>query len=105
MFRERKRKSRPASRATKLAMIALSRFFNWRDALVLVKPETFVKWHRKAFRLFWRWTSRKRGRPQPPKDIRELIRAMARENPTWGEERIASELSLKLGIKVSPRTV
>ena len=55
--------------------------------------------------MFWRWKSRKRGRPALPKNLRELIRQMARENPTWGEERIANELSLKLGIRVSPRTV
>ena len=55
--------------------------------------------------MFWRWKSRKRGRPPLPKNIRELILEMDRQNPTWGEERIADELSLKLGIKVSPRTV
>ena len=70
-----------------------------------MKPETFVKWHRTAFKMFWRWRSRKRGRPALPKNICELVRQMARENPTWGEERIANELSLKLGIRVSPRTV
>ena len=86
-------------------MVALAKFFDWRDALVIVKPETFVKWHRTAFKMFWRWRSRKRGRPALPKNIRELVRQMARENPTWGEERIANELSLKLGIRVSPRTV
>jgi len=86
-------------------MIALARFFDWRDALVIVKPETFIKWHRTAFRTFWRWKSRKKGRPALPKNLRELIRQMDRENPTWGEERIANELSLKLGITVSPRTV
>jgi len=86
-------------------MIALARFFDWRDALVIVKPETFIKWHRTAFRTFWRWKSRKKGRPALPKNLRELIRQMDRENPTWGEERIANELFLKLGIVVSPRTV
>jgi len=86
-------------------MVLLSRFFDWREALVIVKPETFLKWHRTAFRTFWRWKSRKRGRPRLPKNLRELIREMARENPTWGEERIADELKLKLGIRVSPRTV
>ncbi len=55
--------------------------------------------------MFWRWRSRKRGRPALPKNICELVRQMARENPTWGEERIANELSLKLGVRVSPRTV
>jgi len=86
-------------------MIALARFFDWRDALIIVKPETFIKWHRTAFRMFWRWKSRKHGRPPLPKNLRELIRQMDRENPTWGEERIAAELLLKLGIRVSPRTI
>ena len=86
-------------------MIALGQFFDWRGALIVVKPETFVKWHRTAFRIFWRWKLRRRGRPPLPQNIRQLIREMARENPTWGEERIANELILKLGITVSPRTV
>lgn len=86
-------------------MVVLSRFFDWRDALVIVKPETFLKWHRSAFRTFWRWKSRNRGRPRLPKNLRKLIRQMARDNPTWGEERIADELKLKLGIRVSPRTI
>jgi putative transposase len=72
---------------------------------VIVKPETFLGWHRRAFKMLWRWKSRKRGRPALPKKIRELVRHVARENPTWGEERIADELSLKLGIRVSARTV
>ena len=104
-FKERDVKSRRITKAARLAMLTLARFFNWRDALVSVKPETFVKWHRTAFRLFWRWKSRGRGRPPLPKNIRDLIGRMAHENPTWGEERIANELKLKLGIHVSPRTV
>ena len=55
--------------------------------------------------MFWRWKSRKTGRPPLPKNLKELIREMARDNPTWGEERIADELNLKLGILMSPRTV
>jgi hypothetical protein len=86
-------------------MVLLSRFFDWREALVIVKPETFIKWHRAAFRLFWKWKCRKSGRPRLPKKLQELIRQMAHDNPTWGEERIANELRLKLGIRVSPRTV
>jgi putative transposase len=81
-----------------------SRLFNWREALVIVKPETLVGWHRKAFRLYWKWKS-KGGRPRLPRNIRQLIAEMAGENPTWGEERVADELALKLGIYVSPRTV
>jgi putative transposase len=86
-------------------MVALARFFDWQDALAIVKPETFIKWQRTAFRIFWRWKSRRRGRPPLPNNLRELIREMDRDNPTWGEERIADELLLKLGLRVSPRTV
>jgi putative transposase len=105
LFKERKVKPRHVSRLTRLTMIGLARFFNWQDALLIVKPETFIKWHRTAFRIFWRWKSRKRGRPALPTNLRELIRQMGRENPAWGEERVADELLLKLGIRVSPRTV
>jgi putative transposase len=79
--------------------------FQWRDALVNVKPDTLIRWHRKGLRLFWRWKSEPTGRPRLPKDLPQLIREMAAENATWGEERIANELKLKLGIRVSPRTV
>lgn len=88
-----------------MVLLALARFFNWREVLAIVKPETFIGWHRTAFRAFWRWKSRKPGRPVLPKNLRELIREMASANSAWGEERIANELSLKLGIHVSPRTV
>src|SRR5207342_3885750 len=63
-----------------------------------------IRWHRAGWRLLWRMKSRA-GRPPIPKELRELIRRMARENVLWGEERIANELLLKLGIRVSPRTV
>jgi putative transposase len=63
-----------------------------------------IRWHRQGFRVFWRWTSRP-GRPPIPADLQALIRRMARENPSWGQERIANELLLKLGLRVSPRTV
>lgn len=102
---ERKTKPRRADDATRLVLALLSKLFAWRDALVVVKPETLIGWHRKGFRLFWKWKSKPRGRPQVPRGVRKLIAAMANENPTWGEERIAAELLLKLGIRVSPRTV
>jgi hypothetical protein len=86
-------------------MVTVSRLFDWRMSLVVVKPDTFIRWHRKGFRLFWRWKSKPAGRPRLPKDIRELIRRMAAQNSSWGQERIANELKLKLGIRVSPRTV
>jgi putative transposase len=105
LFQERKVRPRRADDATRWMMATLSRMFSWREALVSVKPDTLIRWHRKGFRLFWRWKSKPTGRPRLPKDVRELIRRMAAENPIWGEERIANELKLKLGIRVSPRTV
>ena len=71
---------------------------DWRSALVIVKPETVIGWHRKGFRLFWTWKVRcgQTGRPAVPKDVRELIRKMSRENPLWGASRIHGEV-LKLG--------
>jgi hypothetical protein len=71
--------------------------------LVIVKPETLISWHRKGFVLFWKWKSQA-GRPRLPESIRKLIVQMAQENPTWGQARVAAELSVKLGIYVSPRT-
>src|SRR4030095_7744792 len=70
-----------------------------------VRPETLVRWHRDLFRLFWRLKSRRGGRPRIPTDVRRLIAEMATQTRTWGEERIAAELRLKLGLTVSPRTV
>jgi putative transposase len=104
LYRERDVKPRRTTPATRIALIWLGRWFDWRRALVIVQPQTFTRWHRQGFRLFWRWKSRP-GRPPIPTDLRALIRRMARENSTWGEERIANELRLKLGLRVSPRTV
>jgi len=81
------------------------RFRRLRDAVLLVQPETVIRWHRAAWRLLWRWRSRRPpGRPPVDADLRELIRRMWRENPTWGQQIIAAELA-KLGYRVSPRTV
>jgi putative transposase len=105
LFVERKIKPRRATDSIRFTLARLSRWFDWQNALIAVKPDTLIRWHRKGFRLFWRWKSRPRGRPQVPADIRQLIAEMALDNPTWGEERIADELLLKIGIRVSPRTV
>lgn len=105
LYLEREVKPRRATDATRLTMVLVSKLFTWQDALVNVKPETFLGWHRKGFRLLWRWKSRPRGRPRVPAELQELICKMAQENSTWGEERIADELLVKLGIRVSPRTV
>jgi hypothetical protein len=61
-------------------------------------------WHRKGFQLFWR-SKCQSGRPRIPPDLQRLICKLARENPSWGEERIANELLLKFGLRVSPRTI
>lgn len=74
--------------------------------LILVKPETVVSWHRAGFEWFWRWRSRPRrlGRPAISGEIRQLIRRMKAENPTWGAPRLHDEL-LHLGFAISEPTV
>ena len=78
----------------------------WRNPLVVVQPKTVIRWHRKGFKLYWRWKSRPRwpGRPKIPEEIRDLIRSMSRSNPLWDAPSIHGEL-LKLGITVSQATV
>src|ERR1035437_266750 len=79
---------------------------DWRSALVIVKPETVIGWHRQGFRLFWTWKVRhgQPGRPPVSKETRQLIRKMSRENPLWGAPRIHGEL-LKLGIDIGETSV
>ena len=87
--------------------ILLSRFWpNWRSALAIVQPETVIHWHQVGFKFYWRWKSRagKPGRPTIKREIRDLIRRMSLENPTWGAPRIVSELAL-LGHDVAEATV
>ena len=101
---ERGIKPRRLDHAGRVSLAVLSRLFSWRGAIVIVHPSTVIRWHRLGWRIFWRWKSRA-GRPRVPAELQRLIRRMARENPLWGEERIANELMVKLGIRVSPRTV
>ena len=100
MYQERHVKPRRATNAARLTLVWLGRWCNWRQALAIVQPKTFTRWHQQGFQLFWRWNSTP-GRPPIPVDLQALIRRMARENPSWGEERIANELLLKLGLRVS----
>ena len=104
LYQERHTTPRRATNATRLALVWLGRWFDWRQVLAIVQPATFLRWHRQGFQLFWRWQSRP-GRPRIPVELQALIRQMAQDNPTWGQERIANELLLKLGLRVSPRTV
>ena len=90
-------------RADRLFWVSLAQVWEqWRSALILVKPETAIRWHRQGFRYFWRWKSR--GRPCVRPEMIRLIRRMSRENPLWGAPRIRSELLL-LGFDVAEATV
>jgi transposase InsO family protein len=104
LFKERGITPRRIDAAARISLAVLSRMCDWRSCVTLVRPETVVRWHRAGWRLLWRYKSRP-GRPCIPAELRQLIRRMATANPTWGQERIANELLLKLGLRVSPRTV
>ena len=93
-------------RRDRIFWVWLSRlWFDWRSSLMIVNPETVIRWHREGFRLYWRWKSRSTpGRPKIAAEIRSLIRRMSRENATWGAPRIHSELQL-LGYTVAESTV
>lgn len=104
MYKERGRSPGRIDTATKVSLVLLSKWCDWRTCVMVVRPETLIRWHRLGWRLIWRHKSRP-GRPRIPPDLQRLIRQIARENPTWGEERIANELLLKLALRVSPRTV
>lgn len=89
----------------RLFWVLLSRLWcRWREVLIIVKPDTVVRWHRQGLRLFWRRKSRHGGRSPIKKEIRDLVRKMAKANPFWGAPRIHGEL-LKLGMEISERTV
>jgi putative transposase len=104
LYVERGVRPRRPDVATRVSLALFARLFDWRTSLVVVRPETLIRWHRAGFRLLWRLKSRP-GRPAIPVELRQLIPRMAAENPLLGEERIANELRLKLGLRVSPRTV
>ncbi len=79
----------------------------WRKALIIIQPNTVVRWHRAGFKSYWKWLSRRRtrgGRRGVNRELRELISRMVTENPTWGAPRIHGELKI-LGFDISERTV
>ncbi len=105
----KRRHSRPhLGLLEKLFWVAVRQFWSqWRQSLIVVTPETVVRWHRAGFRLYWKMISRVRtqvGRRQTPKEVRELIFRMVRENPTWGAPRVHGEL-LMIGFHISERTI
>jgi len=94
-------------RADRCLWVWLSRLWSrWRSALIIVKPETVVGWHRQGFQWYWTWKIRhgRSGRPRVSSETRDLIRTMSRDNPIWGAPRIHGEL-LKLGITISQASV
>jgi putative transposase len=102
------RHPRPSLSPTdRLFWVWLSKIWTgWGEALIIVKPETVIARHRQAFRLYWRWLSRRKsiGRPRVSAEVRTLIKQMAQANPLWGAPRIHGELQ-NLGLEVSERTV
>jgi hypothetical protein len=91
----------------RLFWIALRRLWtNWRTALVIVRPDTVVGWHRDWLRRRWMRRSRRRtnGRPRVSREVRTLVREMATANTLWGAPRIHGELRT-LGLDISERTV
>ncbi len=83
------------------------RWDGWQTPLILVKPETVIRWHRQGFKLYWRWRShtRRPGRPRIPSEHIAFIRRMSRDQPTWGEDKIDEELQVKFGISHSTSTI
>jgi putative transposase len=103
----KRKRPRPAvNRLDRAFWILLRRVWSrWTDTLIIVQPDTVVRWHRAGFRLYWRWRSRPQGgRPKVAEEIRALIRCMGAENVGWGAPKIHGEL-LKLGFEISERTV
>ncbi len=100
---------RPALRTFDRAFwVALSKLWqDWSSALIVVKPQTVIRWHRQGFRLYWRMMSRPKrpGRPTIPRDHIAFIVRMSRDNPTWGEDKSDEELRLKFGITHSTSTI
>jgi putative transposase len=99
---------RPKLRAAdRLVLVGLAAMFaNWRNALVLVQPETLLRWHRDLFRRLWAGRTKPKTPPKPrlAAQVIALIKRMAIENRTWGAKRIRGEL-LKLGIEVAKSTI
>ena len=101
LYQERRVKPKRPDPTTRVVLVALSHLVDWRALLTVVQPDTLIRWHRQGWRLLWRWKSRP-GRPPIPRELQRLIVSMAQANPSWGEERIANELRLKLRLTVSP---
>lgn len=105
--RNQKQKRLVLTRGDRCLWVWLSRVWSgWRSALLIIKPETVIGWHRQGFRWYWTWKIRhgRPGRPCVTKETRNLIRTMSRQNPLWGAPRIHGELT-KLGVRISETSV
>jgi putative transposase len=90
----------------RLFWAVLSRVWpGWRSALLMVKPATVIAWHQRLSRGYWRWRSRQPGRPRIPAEHIALIRRISTDHPEWGENKIAEELAVKLGVRHSTSTI
>jgi putative transposase len=103
----RRQVKRPnCAKTDRLLLVLLARAVRtWKQALLIVQPETLLSWHRQGFRLFWKYKSRAAApKPKISTEAVALIKEMARDNRLWGAERIRGEL-LKLGLRVCKRTI
>ena len=105
------KRTHPRPRITlfdKFLWVLAQKFWSrWKEVLIVVSPDTVVRWHRSGFGLYWRAISKTRrvvGRRRISKEVRDLIFRMVAENPTWGAPRLHGEL-LMLGFDVSERTI
>ncbi len=107
LFVERKARPRRATLEDKFALVFLSRFHNWRDAIVIVSPRTFKSWIDLYVLRKWRVICQQKsvGRPPVENETRDLIRRLAMENPLWSARRIRDELLTKFGLAVARNTV
>jgi hypothetical protein len=86
--------------------VALSRAWTgWRTPLLIVQPATVIAWHRRGFQRYWRWRSGKPGRPRIDAEHIAFIRRISGDHPGWGEDKIAAEVALKLGVRHSASTI
>src|SRR5258708_23579719 len=83
-YQEHEKKPRRLTDAARIALVFLSRWLDWKQALTIVQPETLIRWHRRGFKLFWRWKS-KPARPRLPRNIREPLAQISNENPPFGQ--------------------
>ena len=103
---KRQVKRPPVTRADRILLVLLARIVQtWQQALVIVQPDTLLRWHRELFRMYWKRKSKTASHtPKVAAETIALIRQMATDNRLWGAERIRGEL-LKLGIRVCKRTI